>query len=169
MKIKLSTIIAVSVIVLLFAGVAYTVTNRPAVEAKQRGNQHKTISSQEGPIEKKRLIQRKQHEEQEHEAYEDHEHVLVNFQGEVTEVDLAEGNSFKIKTEDNNVYKVKVGSRWFWEKEGIDISKGDELLVRAVKDEEENEDPHYGAITIRNITTGKTATLRTPEGKPLWW
>ncbi len=163
MKIKLSTVIAISIIVLLFAGVAYAITNRPADEVGQRGNQHETTSSQEGPIEKKRLIQKRDSGE-----HEDREHVLVNFQGEVTEVDLAEGNSFKIKTEDNNVYKVKVGSRWFWEKEGIDISEGDKLLVKAVKDEEEDEDPHYGAITIRNITTGKTTTLRNPEGEPLW-
>jgi len=169
MKIKLSTVIAVSIIVLLFAGVAYAVTSGSAAEVGQRGNQqHETISPQEGSIEKKRLIQKRNSGEHEDHEHEDHDHVLVDFQGEVTEVNLAEGNTFKIKAENNNVYRIRVGARWFWEKEGIDISEGDKLLVKAVKDEEEGENTRYGAITIRNITTGKTATLRTPEGEALW-
>ncbi|HDP70224.1 MAG TPA: hypothetical protein ENN38_05400 [Actinobacteria bacterium] len=184
MKFKASTAIAVLVIVLLIAGVAYAVTNKSAKANHKGKGQHEMVSSKSshedcgGNCSKsdshkkgkgsacsdKKETHSKKSDAGDREEY---EHVFVNLQGKTTEVNLAEGNSIKIEAEDGNVYEVEVGPRWFWEEKGINISEDNELLVKAVKNPQD-EASSYGAVAIKNISTGKTATLRTPEGEPLW-
>ncbi len=185
MKIKLSTVIAVSIIVLLFAGVAYAVTSGSAAQAKQRGKaQHEAISSESfredygsksethekgnGHADRnKKEADSKNHNGCNCDDCEEHEHAIIDLQGKVTEVDLAEGNSFKIEAQDGKIYEVEVGPPWFWNEKGIAIAEGDNLIIEVIEKEEDRGD-NYAAVTIKNLTTSKTATLRNPEGEPLW-
>ena len=188
MKIKLSTVIALSIIVLLFAGVAYAVTNGPAAEARQRGKaQHEAISSinprgnSESSFDNSEMPEKgkghadhnkkeagsKNGGECDCEDCAEHEHTVVDLKGKVIEVNLVEGNSFKIEAQDGKVYEVEVGPPWFWKEKGIEIVEGNILDVKAI----EKEDAHggnYAAVEIKNLSTGETAFLRKPEGEPLW-
>lgn len=84
----------------------------------------------------------------------------LSFRGEVVSV---EGNLLTFRSEDGTLVEALLGPPWFWEEQGITLNPGDRLELEGFEAPD-----HLELNWIRNLTTGQSLQLRTPEGVPVW-
>jgi len=61
-----------------------------------------------------------------------------------------------------------VGPWWYWEKNGIGLVKGNEILVTGSLAQGKDGGLYLFAQKIENRSTGEAVTLRSDSGKPAW-
>lgn len=68
-----------------------------------------------------------------------------------------------VRTATGDEVLVGLGQSWYREQAGFGLAVGDEVKVVGFYEEGE-----FKAVTIENVTTGASLTLRDAKGRPLW-
>lgn len=84
----------------------------------------------------------------------------LTYRGQVT---ASDGNILTFVTEAGESVDAMLGPPWFWSGNGIPLAPGDTIELEGFQSTE-----HMEVNWLRNLTTGQTVQLRTPEGMPVW-
>ncbi len=95
---------------------------------------------------------------------------VTTVKGKVISVDNGEGGGPVTITIQQGPGKIRAvaAPNWFWSDRGISIKPNDELEVSGAKAQGKDGNMYIISKEITNLSTGKTVTLRTENGRPAW-
>ncbi len=76
---------------------------------------------------------------------------------------IASDSEILVRTGDGSEVLVGLGQAWYREQANFTVAVGDEVIVVGF-----HEDSEFKAVTVENLSTGASITLRDATGRPAW-
>lgn len=95
---------------------------------------------------------------------------VTTVKGKVVSVDAEQGRgpvTITIRQGTENIHAV-AAPRWYWSDRGIAIKPNDEIEVSGAKAQGKDGNMYIISKEITNLSTGRSVTLRTENGRPTW-
>lgn len=95
---------------------------------------------------------------------------VITVKGKVVSIDTGEDGgpvTVVVRQHGGKIHAVAAPG-WFWFDRGIPIKPNDEIEVSGAKAQGKDGNMYIISREITNLTTGRSVTLRTEDGRPAW-